>query len=82
MAEGLSEIPGIVLDSGSPATNMIFFTLADSVKLSTVQIEKEMEERGVLTNASGPRRFRLVTHVWIDDAGVDKTVTAFREVLQ
>jgi threonine aldolase len=82
MAEGLSEIPGILLDPGSPATNMIFFTLADSVKLTTVQIEKKMEECGILTNASGPRRFRLVTHVWIDDAGVDQTVAAFREVLQ
>ncbi len=82
MAEGLSEIPAIVLDPGSPATNMIFFTLADSVKLTTAQIEKKMEELGVLVNASGPRRIRLVTHVWVDDAGVDKTVAAFREVLQ
>ena len=82
LAEGLSEIPNIMLDPGFPATNMVFFTLADSVKLTTAQIEKKMEERGVLTNASGPRRFRLVTHVWIDDADVDQTVTAFREVLQ
>jgi len=82
LAEGLSEIPGIRLDPGSPATNMIFFDLAASVKLSPAQIERQLAERGVLTSASGPRRFRLVTHVWIDQAGVDKTVAAFREVLQ
>jgi threonine aldolase len=82
MAEGLSEIPGICLDPGSPATNMIFFSLADSVKLSTAQIEKKMEECGILVNACGPQRFRLVTHVWIDDAGADRTVAAFREVLR
>jgi len=82
MAEGLSEIPNIRLDPGSPATNMIFFSLTDAVKLSTAQIEKKMEECGVLVNACGPRRFRLVTHVWIDNAGADKTVAAFREVLQ
>src|SRR5512138_3015619 len=69
MAEGLSEIPNIRLDPGSPATNMIFFTLADSVKLSPEQIEKKMAECGILVRACGPRRFRLVTHVWIDDAG-------------
>jgi threonine aldolase len=82
LAEGLSEIPGLLLDPGSPATNMIFFSLADSIKLSPAQIEKKMEERGVLTSACGPRRFRLVTHVWIDDAGANQTVAAFREVLQ
>jgi len=81
MAEGLSEIPGILLDPGSPATNMIFFNLADSVKLTTAQIEAQLAKRGILTSASGPRRFRLVTHLWIDDIGVDKTVTAFREIL-
>jgi threonine aldolase len=81
MAEGLSEIPSILLDHGSPATNMIFFNIAASVKLSTAEIEKKLAELGILTSASGPRRFRLVTHCWIDDAGVDKTVAAFREVL-
>ena len=81
MAEGLSEIPGIQLDPGSPATNMIFFNLADSVRLTTAQIEAQLAKRGILTSASGPRRFRLVTHLWIDDTGVDKTVTAFREIL-
>lgn len=82
MAEGLSEIPGILLNPSMPATNMIFFNLADTVMLSTGQIEKELEQRGVLAHSSGPRRFRLVTHFWIDDRGVDQTVAAFREILQ
>jgi threonine aldolase len=82
LAEGLSKTPGIVLDPGSPATNMIFFSLADSVILTTAQIEEQMKARGLLVNASGPRRFRLVTHVWIGDGDVEKVVTAFREVLQ
>jgi threonine aldolase len=81
LAEGLSEIPGILLDPGSPATNMIFFTLADSVNFTPAQIMNKMKERGVLTDACGPRRFRLVTHVWIDDQAADKTAAAFREVL-
>lgn len=82
MAEGLSEIPGIVIKAGAPATNMLYFDLADTVKLSTLQIEKKLEEHGVLAHASGPRTFRLVTHLWIDDHGVDATVAAFREILQ
>ncbi len=82
MAEGLSEIPGIILKPGTPATNMLYFDLADTIKLSTQQIEKKLEEHGVLANASGPRRFRLVTHLWIKDNDVDTTVQAFREVLK
>ena len=81
MAEGLSEIPGIHLNPAMPATNMIFFDLADSVRLSTTQIEQKLEERGVLANASGPRRFRLVTHYWIDDRGAQQAVAAFKDIL-
>lgn len=81
LAEGLSEIPGIVLEPGTPATNMLFFGFADSVKLSVAQIEQKLAERGILTSAASAKRYRLVTHCWIDDAGVEKTVAAFREVL-
>jgi threonine aldolase len=81
LAEGLSEIPSLRLDPGSPATNMLFFTLAESVRLTTGQIEQKLAERGILVSASGPRRFRLVTHVWIKEADLEPVVTAFREIL-
>jgi hypothetical protein len=29
----------------------------------------------------GERRFRLVTHYWIDDAAVEKALQAFQEVV-
>ncbi len=80
LAEGLSEIPQIVLD-GTPATNMVFFNLADSVKLTAGQIETRLQEQGILVHATGKRRFRLVTHYWIDDFAVQKTVEVFKAVL-
>jgi hypothetical protein len=36
---------------------------------------------GILLDAESPRRFRLVTHYWIDDIAVDKTIAAFQEIL-
>jgi threonine aldolase len=81
LAHGLNDIPGIKLNPAVPDTNMVFFDLADSIKLSTQQIEKKLEEHGILAHASGPRRFRLVTHYWIDDAGVEKTIAALKEIL-
>jgi len=82
MASGLAKIPSFKLNPVVPATNMIFFDLADSIQWSAAQIEKKLAERGVLTHPSGPRRFRLVTHYYIDDLAVDQTVAALREILQ
>jgi threonine aldolase len=81
LAEGLGSLPLIMLD-GMPATNMVFFSLADSVKLTDGQIEQKMKEKGILVHSTGPRRFRLVTHYWIDDSAVEKTVEAFKAELK
>jgi len=81
LAEGLSENRGIVLDAGTPATNMVFFNLASSVRISAPDVEIKLKERGILVSASGQRRFRLVTHYWIDDAAINTTVAGFAEVL-
>lgn len=80
LAEGLAELPQIRLD-GPPQTNMVYFDLADSVRLTVTQIEAAMQARGILVHAEGPRRFRLVTHYWIDDAAIAQTVAAFRAIL-
>ena len=79
--EGLKQVRGLKLDA-SPSSNMVYFDLLDEVKLSVDQIIAEMKTRGVLVDWAGPRRFRLVTHYWVDDAGVEKTVKAFGEVLK
>ncbi len=81
LAEGLSENRGIVLDDGTPATNMVFFDLAPGVKASAPEVEEKLKARGILVSASGQRRFRLVTHYWIDDAAIEKAVAGFAEVL-
>jgi threonine aldolase len=81
LAEGLSENRCLVLDAGTPATNMVFMNLSDDVPLSAVEVAEKMKERGVLVGVSGARRFRLVTHCWIDDKGVEQAVAAFNDVL-
>ena len=81
--EGLNQVQGLKLDAfGSSSTNMVFFNLADEVKLSVDQIIEEMKKHGVLVDWAGPRRFRLVTHYWVDDAGVEKTIKAFEAVMK
>jgi len=79
--EGLKQVQGLKLDA-SPSSNMVYFDLLDEVKLSVDQIVDEMKKRGVLVDWAGPRRFRLVTHYWVDDASVEKTLKAFGELLK
>jgi threonine aldolase len=81
LADGLKQVAGLTVDAGSPATNMVFLSLADEVTLNGLQVEEKMKANGVLISAIRERRFRLVTHYWIDDAGVEKAVAAFRQVL-
>lgn len=82
LALGLKQIPGLIFDQEIPATNMVFLSLTPEVKLEMSAIVEKLKGRGILAGVTGPRSFRLVLHYWINDAGVEKTVTAFRSVLQ
>lgn len=79
--EGLKQVSGLRL-AAEPSSNMVYFDLEDSVALTESQIIEEMKQRGVLVDYSAPRQFRLVTHYWVDDAGVEKTVQALKSVLK
>ena len=79
LADGLRQVGGIVLDENSPYTNMIFFNLAKDVTLTPQQIGDKLMEQGVQVDAYS-RRFRLVTHYWIDDDAVEKSIAAFKKV--
>ena len=81
LLEGLKQVKGLKLDASS-SSNMVYFDLADHVTLTEGQIMDEMKKRGVLVDWAGVRRFRLVTHYWVDDNGVEQTIKAFTEVLK
>lgn len=80
LAGRLQKIPGLIVDD--PPTNMVFFNLEDSIKLSVHEIEVEMKKLGILIESVGKsRRFRFVTHYWIDDAAVERTVASLQQVI-
>ena len=81
LANGLAGIPGLSLDNSVPETNMVFVSLKDDVPLSSAQVAARLAEKGVKVGAVGPRRFRMVTHYWIDDEGIDQTLKAFNQAL-
>jgi threonine aldolase len=81
LARGLAGIPGLAVERETPPTNMVFVRLAEGVELSAPQVAQQLLERGVRVGASGQRRFRLVTHYWIDDEGIERAIQAFARVL-
>jgi len=81
LAQGLGAIPGVLIDPGSPYTNMIFLNFSEESELNASQIASRLKERGVLTSVVAERRFRLVIHYWINDQAVEETVAAFAAVL-
>jgi threonine aldolase len=83
LAEGLCTIPGLVLDMNQVQSNMVFFSLDQSVPLDEKQLYAKLESGyNVKLDMRGPRAFRAVTHYWITPERVDQTVNAIREVLQ
>jgi hypothetical protein len=60
---------------------MIFVGLTDEVPLTTEQVVQHLDNHGVKVGAVASRRFRLVTHYWIDDLAVERTAEAFNQVL-
>jgi threonine aldolase len=83
LAEGLKAFPHLVLDPGTPHTNMVFFSLSEQSPFASAQeLASHMEKCQVKIGIVNARRFRLVTHYWIDDEAVDKCLEAFRKVHQ
>lgn len=82
LAQGLAAIPSLSLDPGTPQTNMVFVNLAPEVPMTAAQVAERLKARRVRVGVVGKRRFRLVTHYWIDDAAVDQACSAFAETLR
>lgn len=82
LAEGLRTIPGLILDPGTPHTNMVFLSLEDIIPFDADQIAERLTKFSVRVGVVDRRRFRLVTHYWIDDPGVEQAIEAFREVMK
>jgi threonine aldolase len=82
LATGLSAIPDLALDPGSPCTNMIFLCLAETSPLTPSGLVDLLAQRGIRIGRVGDRRFRLVTHYSIDDAAVDRVIATFDMVMK
>jgi threonine aldolase len=80
MYQELKQVSGLILEA-QPQTNMVYFGIANHISLTDNQIIDEVKKYGVIIDWDSPRRFRLVTHYWIDDLAVEKSLHAIAKVL-
>jgi threonine aldolase len=84
LAEGLADTPGVSIDLERVQTNIIYFDLTSEVTVSGKVIAQRMLDHQVKILSPGPnsRRFRFVTHAWVDRTDVDRALLAFRSALK
>jgi threonine aldolase len=77
LAEGLAALPGVTLDPATVETNIVIFDVPDAPALAAA-----LAERDVAMSHFGPTRMRAVTHLDVDDAGIDRALAAAAQALQ
>jgi len=81
LAIGLSELPGILIDKGSPNTNMVYLKLDSSLGIDAETCAKKLMALGIKVGTTGPRHFRLVCHYWVKDEDISEIIDAFATVI-
>jgi threonine aldolase len=82
LASGLTEIPGLKLSMGLPQTNMVFVELSEKTKKTAKAIAEELKKENIKVGVVGPTMFRMVTHFWITDEGIERTLIGFTKALK
>jgi len=71
LAEGLSVIPEIIIDTEHVKTNIVRFELSD--KVNSHEFETELKKEGIFFNSSYGS-IRMVTHYGIDSKDIDEVI--------
>jgi threonine aldolase len=82
LAEGLAQIPGIVVDMDIVKTNMVFFSLHDDVPYTADDVAERLHQAAnIWVGGRGPRHFRAVTHYWIGEPEVTLFLDTLRDMM-
>jgi threonine aldolase len=71
LAEGLAGLPGVELDPSTVETNIVIFAVPDAATFRAA-----LTAQDVAMSQVGERRVRAVTHLDVDDEGIDRALEA------
>jgi threonine aldolase len=82
LADGLADIPAIVLDPDTVETNIVFFSLSGKATMDAGSLAARLAEEGLLCHPLGGDSIRMVTHYHISDDDIEKAVDITSKVLR
>lgn len=77
LAAGLAELPGVELELATVETNIVVFDVPDAPAFVAA-----LAEQGVRMGSYGSRRVRAVTHLDVDDEGIERALLAATRALR
>lgn len=77
LAEGISKIPGIVIDPSTVQTNIVIFAVEST---PAENLRRELEARGVRTLTTGPKTIRAVTNLMVSADDIEVAIEAMRKL--
>jgi threonine aldolase len=77
LAEGLAALPGVELDHAAVQTNIVIFAVPDAAAFTAALAAEDVE-----MSHFGPTRVRAVTHLDVDDEGIDRALAVAAQALQ
>jgi threonine aldolase len=80
LAEGLSRIEGVAIDTKKVVTNIVIADVK-ATRRSAAEICSDLARRGILCAPSAPFAIRMVTHYDVDSAGIERALAAIAHVL-
>ena len=82
LAQQLATIDGIEIDLTRVHSNLLFFSLSDSVTMDAGEVARRLREQyNIWIGARSARDFRAVLHYWLGEPEIDKLVAGLRAVL-
>lgn len=79
LAEGIAQIRGLRIDSAKVRSNIVIFDCSQIGK-TAVELCDALYKRGIWAQDTATYSVRLVTHVDVDRAGIDRALVVLREV--
>ncbi len=76
LADGLASLPGIACKPDEVQTNILYITLSSSEQADALR--EHLKNKGIVVG--GGTHIRMVTHLDIDTAAIEKTLEVFQEL--
>lgn len=81
LALGLLELKGVSINPDEVETNIVIFDVSGGRKTAQ-QVSEAMKKQGVLIHAFNKRQIRLVTHLDVSSADIEKTLRVFKRAFR